>query len=236
MAIHASNYRVFESRSALWKAARDHLEHCREAMGLTQKEFARRAGVSLETYKVFVSKAGAISSEAAERFLGVLQGKDYSARPKLRHKIRLRKDQRWERVIWWPKEEGAKIEAYAKKYGVGVRTLIHIAVSRFIDEAPPMNTIKRVAKDVSAALARAELQENESLQYILEVDPHLAKLEAQRKPTPAVPDTEKTDVPIRTIARHAHRWKDGASDEIYLEDAEERELRTWLEGEGLEEL
>lgn len=222
------------TRAGLFKAAIAQVEKLRLAAGYTQKELARRAGMSLDTYKRFIRNGGRISPEAARRLRGALMGEDFSHAPRLKH-VHREKDKR-KVTVWWSPDEHEELLSTCRRYGVGMRAMIHIAVRRLLEDAPPMNTIARVAREVGEALVREELARNPELGYILEMDTEVAREEGRRIATRAVPDTEKEDFPTRRLLRLATHTYDGAAENLYWESQEQEELEDWMEQEGFEEL
>lgn len=192
--------RHYDSRSALWKAVADHVEACRLATGFTQKQFAKRCGISLDRYRHFIHQGAKISEEVAHRITRACFGEDFSRAKKV--KFTSGKQDRSEKDIrlWWPNDDKRRLEEAAEKYGVSERTLVLIAVDQFLESSPPLNTVSRVAKAVSRAQATAELNDNPWLTGLLDLDPELVRIEDAERHKPVLPK-DRAGTALQKIAR-----------------------------------
>lgn len=169
----------FKEISELHAAVKDAMEGSRKALGITQKVYANRLGITLNALENIYYRGFMPDVELARRIIDVHHNNEFKhAR---RRTVILGHPDVDALMIAMTKPERAEVDAMAKAAGLSAGAFAYIAVKRFMNPEPPTVTIKALAREISRAQCLQQLRANPYLGRVLEMEPAVAAKERQKQ-------------------------------------------------------
>ncbi|MEO1444628.1 MAG: helix-turn-helix transcriptional regulator [Cyanobacteria bacterium J06635_11] len=214
-----ARYKEYRTRSEVFKAVSEAVVKSREALGLTATEYAKRLGIARATYNKLVHSGMPISRELARRIVGVHHGETFEDRARIRYTPRMTDYRR--QTIWMHHEMQDQLRTKAAALNMTPSGVVVLAVERFLTDALPAVTIRKLAQEIRDAELVATFAQNPWLQATLELEPEVAKNEATKEPR--APEETFPEPSVRTLLRELQpndiEGQAGPAYPIYLEES-----------------
>lgn len=170
------NYQLPMDGNPLAKAVGERLQLVIEERGIKNKQAAEQMGLHPVRLGYLVRGAQVPTESESLRIAGwMYEGKDFTEDPLPKTPSQVRKGKGWRKVH--TSLDPATFERAtraAKRLGIGLSSLMTLAMERLLDHEPIMNTFEEAARRLEKARVSQYLSGDEHLQIILQGDIEIA--------------------------------------------------------------